>query len=185
MLSGCYPPPPFLQPRVDNSRLFLSLPTSPSRLRTDSSLAKPGSSMPLATVLLSQQVFPYTNHTIYVQTSGTTSTVVCDMREPLPAKLVQALHDFPMLRCTGSCPTTLVPSCLNKEDYDHGKSQCCHATQAKRSRKTVADISTGCCVSTAMRQRCVQYVYSGMLPQTLAYANIIIQAQLKLAGLAG
>ena len=68
-------------------------------------------------------------------------------------------------------PATLVPPGLNLED----------CTQAKRSRKTVADVSTWLlCFNRYVVAMCS--VYPGMLHQMLAYSNIIIQAQLQFNG---
>ena len=107
--------------------------------------------------------------------------VVCDTGEPLPTKLVQALHDFSYVELHWFLLATLVPPGLNLEDYNQGKCHCCLPTQAKRSQTTVANISTRLlCFHRYMAALCS--LYPGMLPQMLAYANIIIQAQLQFSG---
>ena len=53
--------------------------------------------------------------------------------------------------------------------------------KAKKSRKTVADLATWqLCFNHYMAALCT--IYLGMLPQMLAYANIIIQVQLQFLG---
>ena len=107
--------------------------------------------------------------------------VVCDTGEPLPTKLVQALHAFSFVELHWFLPATLVPPGLNLEDCAHGNCHCCRPTQAKRSRKTVADVSTWLlCFNRYVAAMCS--VYPRMLPQMLAYSNMIIQAQLQFSG---
>lgn len=104
-----------------------------------------------------------------------------DTGEPMPAKLVQALRDFSHIELHWFLPATLVPSGLNLEDCTRGKCHCCRPIQAKGSRKTVADISIWLlCFNRYVAALCS--VYPGMLPHMLAYANIIIQAQVQFTG---
>lgn len=111
---------------------------------------------------------------------GKRSMSVCDTGEPLPAKLTQALRDFSFIELHWFLPSTLLPPVMSLDECDHVKC-CCRPTPAKRSRKTVADLATWqLCFNRYTAALCT--IYPGMLPQMLAYANLIIQAQLQFNG---
>ena len=114
------------------------------------------------------------------QSAGQAGLTICNTGEPLPAKLVQALRDFAFVEMHWFLPSTLLPPGLSLEEADQSKC-CCHPPKAKKSRKTVADLATWqLCYNRYTAALCA--VYPGMLPQMLAYANIIIQAQLQFLG---
>lgn len=109
--------------------------------------------------------------------SSTAALMVCDTGEPLPARLVQSLKDFSFIELHWFLPAALLLPSLHMDYKPHSHCHCCHSLQAKRTRKTVADIFTwALCFNRYTATLCS--FYPGMLPQMMVYDNTILQAQL-------
>ena len=74
--------------------------------------------------------------------NGTTTLMVCDTGEPLPARLVQSLKAFSFVELHWFLPAALLPPSLRMHDLPPSHCHCCNPTQTKRTQKTVADIFT-------------------------------------------
>lgn len=124
---------------------------------------------------------PGTSSSAYPGSSSLPTLMVCDTGERLPTKLVQSLKDFAFIELHWFLPAALLPPTVHSDDTHHSHCHCCGPPQAKRSRRTVADIFTwALCFNRYTAALCS--FYPGMLPQMMAYQNTILQAHLQFAG---
>ena len=179
LADSTYPQTHFLQAPLDTSHPPLSLPTSPSRRRRGQ-LFFPLWSFPHPQLQALPTSKPFCHpHSLQLhQPLVHLAWWFATQGSPCPQSSCRLSVTFPLWSCTGF---RLPLPGLNLEDCAHGNCHCCRPTKAKRSRKTVADVSTWLlCFNRYVAAMCS--VYPGMLPQMLAYSNMIIQAQLQFSG---